>query len=345
MTRIVIGDSSAVVRSIEKEVISNCRRLSFGGDAATEESFISKISSGADGFILDANLLKHYTLESTIKHCMKFKIPGIIFTNQETKTLTKPQGIDVIKKPAFSSLSSKQVTELSSLLEKTLEKLKQELLFNGHVKSTAAADADAQSEVELKIRTDYKSILVGVSTGGPATLMSLLKSLEGELKLPVLITQHIDSTYDKNLISWLNANVSMQVQLAQNNQVPQPGHVYFAPSDVHLTLAKTEDGFKMVLNHDPEVNFLRPSVDKMLFSAAEVLGGKCITVILTGMGADGAQGCLRLKELGGYTITQNEETCVVYGMPKAAYEAGASLEVLPLEKIGGRIKELCEKIK
>lgn len=342
MTRIVIGDSSAVVRSIEKEVISNCRRLSLCGDAATEESFISKISSGAEGFILDADLLKHYTLESTIKHCMKFKIPGIIFTNQETKSLTKPQGIDVIKKPAFSSLSSKQVTELSGLLEKTLEKLKQELLFNGHAKTSQSSDT---TEADVVIRSDYKAILVGVSTGGPATLMSLLKSLEGGLKLPVLITQHIDSSYDKNLITWLNANVSMPVQLAENNQVPQPGHVYFAPSDVHLTLAKTETGFKMVLNHDPEVNFLRPSVDKMLFSAAEVLGGQCITVILTGMGADGAQGCLKLKKLGGYTITQDEETCVVYGMPKAAYEAGASMEVLPLERIGGRIKELCEKLK
>ena len=343
MTRIIIGDSSAVVRSIEKEVISNCRRLSFGGDAATEESFISKISSGADGFILDADLLKHYTLESTIKHCMKFKIPGIIFTNQETKIISKPQGIDVIKKPCFASLSSKQVTELSGLLEKTLEKLKQELLFNGRIKNSAADNSALDSD--SIIRNDYKAILVGVSTGGPATLMSLLKSLEGGLKLPILITQHIDSTYDKNLISWLNANVSMPVQLAQNNQVPLPGNVYFAPSDVHLTLAKTEDGFKMILNHDPEVNFLRPSVDKMLLSAAEVLGGQCITVILTGMGADGAQGCLKLKELGSYTITQNEESCVVYGMPKAAYEAGASLEVLPLDQIGKRIKELCKKIK
>ena len=137
----------------------------------------------------------------------------------------------------------------------------------------------------------------------------------------------------------------MPVQLAENNQIPLPGNVYFAPSDVHLTLAKMEKGFKMVLNHDPEVNFLRPSVDKMLFSAAEVLGGKCISIILTGMGSDGAQGCLKIKKLGGYTITQNEESCVVYGMPKAAYEAGASMEVLPLEQIGKRIKELCEKIK
>ena len=345
MTRIVIGDSSAVVRSIEKEVISNCRRLSFGGDAATEESFISKISSDADGFILDANLLKHYTLESTIKHCMKFKIPGIIFTSQETKCLTKPRGIDIIKKPAFSSLSSAQVTELSGKLEKIMDSLKQELLFNGHMQKVAAAAKDSASDTEPVIRNDYKAILVGVSTGGPATLMSLLKSLEGELKLPLLITQHIDSTYDRNLISWLNANVSMPVQLAENNQVPLAGSVYFAPSDVHLTLAKSDNGFKMVLNHDPEVNFLRPSVDKMLFSAAEVLGPKCITIILTGMGSDGAQGCLKIKELGGYTITQDEESCVVYGMPKAAYEAGASLEVLPLEQIGKRIKELCEKLK
>ena len=342
MTRIVIGDSSAVIRSIEKEIISQCRKLSFGGDAASEETFISKISSNADGFILDAELLKHYTLESTIRHCTEFKVPGIIFTNQESKLISKPKGIDIIKKPAFASLSSSQLSELSAMMEKTFERLRQELLFNEYSKSSVSKKT-GPAEKAVKGHGNYKAVLVGVSTGGPATLMNLLKSLEGGLNLPLLITQHIDSTYDKNLISWLNANVSMPVQLAQDNQIPLPGNIYFAPSGVHLTLKKINDGFMMTLNHDPEVNFLRPSVDKMLFSAAEVLGGECIAVILTGMGADGAQGCLEIKKCGGYTITQDEQTCVVYGMPKAAFEAGASTEVLPLEKIGARIKELCEK--
>ena len=96
----------------------------------------------------------------------------------------------------------------------------------------------------------------------------------------------------------------------------------------------------MILNHDAPINFLRPSVDKMFESAANVFGPDCIAVVLTGMGADGAKECLHLKNIGAYTITQNAETCVVYGMPRAAYENGGACEVLPLEQISQRLWDL-----
>ena len=122
------------------------------------------------------------------------------------------------------------------------------------------------------------------------------------------------------------------------------GHVYFAPSDEHLTFElNLEGGFNILLTQDPPVNFLRPAVDKMFDSAARVLGGSCIAVVLTGMGTDGAAGCLKLKSLGAYTITQNRETCVIYGMPKAAFENGGSCEELPLEQISERLWSLVGK--
>ena len=107
---------------------------------------------------------------------------------------------------------------------------------------------------------------------------------------------------------------------------------------MHLVFGQDDfDDFHMFLNHDAPVNFLRPAVDKMFDSAANVLGEKCIAVVLTGMGADGAKGCKHIKDVGGYTITQDEASCVIYGMPKAAYEAGASCEVLPLSQIAERL--------
>ena len=96
----------------------------------------------------------------------------------------------------------------------------------------------------------------------------------------------------------------------------------------------------MLLNHDAPVNFLRPAVDKMFESAANVIGSACIAVVLTGMGADGAKECLHLKSLGAYTITQDQESCVVYGMPRAAYEMGGACEVLPLKLIPKRLWDL-----
>ena len=96
----------------------------------------------------------------------------------------------------------------------------------------------------------------------------------------------------------------------------------------------------MVLNHDAPVNFLRPAVDKMFESAAKVFGQNCIAVVLTGMGADGAKECLQLKQIGAYTITQDKESSVIYGMPKVAYEMGGSCEVLPLRQIPERLWSL-----
>ena len=122
---------------------------------------------------------------------------------------------------------------------------------------------------------------------------------------------------------------------------PLPGHIYFAPSDVHVTFVPvTDDDYRIVLNHDAPINFLRPSVDKMFESAARVFGENCIAVVLTGMGADGAKECVHLKQLGAYTITQDKASSVIYGMPKAAYEMGGSCEVLPLKQIPERLWSL-----
>ena len=173
-------------------------------------------------------------------------------------------------------------------------------------------------------------------------MLELLKLIGENFPLPIFITQHIDSFFDKNLIVWLNNAVSAPVRLAEDGEKPISGNVYFAPADIHMTFESVnESDFIIRLNRDEPVNFLRPSVDKMFCSAARVLGGNCVAVVLTGMGADGAKGCCEIKRAGGYTITQDEASCVVYGMPKAAFEAGGSTEVLPLDKIADRLRELC----
>ena len=129
--------------------------------------------------------------------------------------------------------------------------------------------------------------------------------------------------------------------LAKSGIIPQKGHVYFAPANFHLVIKPgNKNDFIIELNDDAPVNFVRPSVDKMFFSAAEILGNKTIAVLLTGMGTDGAAGCCKIKNCGGYTIAEDEKSCVVYGMPKAAAEAGGAVAVLSLNEIADRLKTL-----
>ena len=250
--------------------------------------------------------------------------------------------------PDFISFSTQKVNEYSSYLEQLVLDIKCSVLFENHPSSANASINEDGSYTPLPqnfsdetVERNFKAVLVGVSTGGPNALLEFLKGIGQNFPLPIFITQHIDSFFDKNLISWLSSESHIPVHLAEDKAKPLAGHVYFAPSDVHLTfVTSAEDGFKMILNHDAPINFLRPAVDKMFESAAAVFGKNCIAVVLTGMGADGAKQCLHLKQLGAYTITQDEASSTIYGMPKVAYEMGGSCEVLPLNQIAKRLWNL-----
>ena len=266
--------------------------------------------------------------------------------------------IKFFEKPDFINFNSQKIIEYAGFLEQQILELKESALFEKHPVAVSGINEDGSLVHPLPelskafSHRDYKAVLVGVSTGGPSALLEFLKGVGRNFPLPIIITQHIDSFFDKNLINWLSLESGVPVQLVENNTKPLPGHVYFAPSDVHVVfepfLHGSEHGivkedFHMMLSHDEPVNFLRPSVAKMFESAAKVLGKDCIAVILTGMGADGAKECVQLKNLGAYTITQDEATSAIYGMPKAAYEMGGSCEVLPLNQIPERLWSLAEE--
>ena len=196
------------------------------------------------------------------------------------------------------------------------------------------------NDMQKHSSSSFQALCIGVSTGGPTTIMELLNGLGSSFPVPIFITQHLDGNFDKNLIEWLQNNVSLPIHFAQDNQIPKNGHVYFTPADVHLTFKKEQNEIIMHFNHDEPVNYLRPAVDKMFDSAAQVFGSKCIAVLLTGMGNDGAEGCVHIKKVGGYTIAQDEKSCVVFGMPKAAIEAGGIDIILNLSEIAPYLKKL-----
>ena len=188
------------------------------------------------------------------------------------------------------------------------------------------------TEVERRSRLQSVPplILIGASTGGPQALRAILSQLPVNFSGSVVIVQHIDAQFAPGLANWLTQYTSMPVKIAQAGSILQKQTIYLAGTNHHLILQPD-----LTLTYTPEpIHYTyRPSINVFFKSVAECWPGKGVAVLLTGMGKDGAAGLLSLRQAGWHTIAQNRETCIVYGMPKAAAELGAAVEVLPLEAI------------
>ncbi len=187
-----------------------------------------------------------------------------------------------------------------------------------------------------------KLVVIGTSTGGPQALQQVITKLPGNLPCGVVIVQHMPPGFTKSLADRLNTISDISVKEAENDDVIQPGRVYIAPGNYHLKVAANGATRKILLSQEPPVGNHRPAVDVMYDSVAS-FGRDIIAVIMTGMGCDGCEGMKKIKAQGGYSIAQNEETSVVYGMPKAVVEAGLADEVRPLGDIARAIVEAVKK--
>lgn len=191
-----------------------------------------------------------------------------------------------------------------------------------------------KTHLQLLPVNGYKAIGLGISTGGPLSLQKVIPVLSKNLNVPMFIVQHMPPKFTKSLADRLNTMSELTVKEAENNEEIKDNHVYIAPGGYHMTLKKGYSGKNVVsITEEPFDTLHRPSVDVMLKSLVEVYGKHALGVIMTGMGRDGADSLKLLKSIGGYVLAQDEETCVVYGMPKAVVDAGTADVVAPLENI------------
>ena len=186
----------------------------------------------------------------------------------------------------------------------------------------------------------YKAIGIGISTGGPMALQKALPKLSQYIDCPIFIVQHMPPKFTKSLADRLNGMCKLQVKEAEHDEIAQNGVIYIAPGGKHLTVTGTSGQCKIVISNEPSNTLHKPSVNVMMLSLVEMFGKQLLGVIMTGMGKDGFEGIKELKKLGGYCITQDEESCVVYGMPRAVSEAGLSDIEAPLEKIPELINKM-----
>jgi two-component system, chemotaxis family, protein-glutamate methylesterase/glutaminase len=182
-----------------------------------------------------------------------------------------------------------------------------------------------------------RAVAVAASTGGPAALAHLLARLPADLPAAVLVVQHMPEGFTRGLADRLNNLCGLSVREAQDGEPLQAGHVLVAPGGRHLRVGRARDGCVALLDRGPTVSGHRPSADVLFESVARAFGPRGVGVLLTGMGEDGAEGLAALRSAGGRTLAQDEESSVVYGMPRAAVQRGAVERVLPLERIADAV--------
>lgn len=204
--------------------------------------------------------------------------------------------------------------------------------------------ATVKTTTALTYSSTEKIIAIGASTGGTEAIKTIVSALPANAPATV-ITQHMPPGYTSTFAKRLDACSQLKIVEARGDERLLPGHGYLAPGDKHMEIIRSGADYRIRLNDGPRVSGHKPSVDMMFTSLVESAGSNVVASLLTGMGKDGADGLLALKEKGAFTICQNEDTCVVYGMPKVAVSLGAAEKILPLENIAQAMVSQLEKMK
>ena len=182
-------------------------------------------------------------------------------------------------------------------------------------------------------------VVIGSSTGGPRALETIFQDFKTIPKCPIVVVQHMPPLFTKSLAERLEKVSSIPAKESLHGEVLQKGVIYIAPGDFHLTLQKSHGGVTAALDQKEKIHSVRPAVDKLFASASSLYKEKCLGIVLTGMGFDGAAGAQKIKANHGAVVTQDQESCIVYGMPRAVVECGAYDRSLDLQGITGLLKE------
>ncbi len=348
--RVLVIDDSAVIRQLLTEIINAQPDMEVVGTASDPLIAREKIKQlSPDVLTLDIEMPRMDGI-TFLRNLMRLRPMPVIMIS----TLTEA-GADITLEAldigAFDFLPKPRENLGKGLVEYT-EEIAQKI--------RAAARANVgQLERNVQVRAsesrpvsrlpDYSPrpgalIAIGASTGGTEAVKEVLTRLPANCP-PVIITQHIPPLFSTSFALRMDNLCAMNVHEAVTNQKLLPGNVYIAPGDFHLQIRKSGDGLVTHISSAERVNLHRPSVDVMFDSIADLHYKAAVAVLLTGMGADGAKGLLRLKETGCHTIIQDQETSVVWGMPGAACQLNAHCEIQPLDAIAPRLLALTNRLR
>lgn len=239
--------------------------------------------------------------------------------------------IDIIEKPA-----GPRDPEFKTMAEALLKSIRNSVNLNLNPSEPGPA-LDAAMFTELNLSARIQAVAIGASLGGPKALFAILSSLPAQFPAPIFLVQHISSGFTEGFVNWLNQTTELTVKIAEHQEIAQSGTVYVAPDKCHLEAGPDQTIF---LNTAPPKGGLCPSVTHLFQSMAAHYGLNGLGIILTGMGKDGAEGLLAMKKNGAITVAQDEQSSLVFGMPKEAIALGAVDYILSLQQISELLKSI-----
>lgn len=334
--RVIAADDSAIIRNIVKDFFDDDKEIDIIETARNGQQAVEMTKELLpDAVILDISMPVMDGLEAAKIISAEYKIPVLIFSSEvnEESALNAYQAgaVELLKKPSMTTMQSKEFSQhFRSLLLGLVKNRK------AKEQPTASSAIDV-NELGAVSRTNAVSLVViGASTGGPKAVKEVLSGLPADFKVPIALVQHLGEGFGPGYASWLQESTKLNILLLDEGMSPvkaEAGSVYIAPPDYHIVL----DGNNIVINQGEKVGNQRPAVDVLFKSAAKYYQNSLLGILLTGMGRDGADGCVDILKNGGHTIVQDRESSAIFGMPAAAIEQNGAGAVMPLDKIAGEI--------
>lgn len=338
--KVLIVDDSAVVRKIFSEELSKYPDIQVVGVAPDPYVAREKIVNlKPDVLTLDIEMPRMDGLTFLRKLMKYYPLPTIIvssLTPQGGKLTLEAMDIgavDVIAKPS----TAYSVGDMSAQLAEKIRAASRARIIKRD--ETAQGTAPTQEPIRALAQTSNKVIAIGASTGGTEALKSVLTKMPPNSP-GIVIVQHMPANFTTAFAARLNDLSQISVKEAEDNDSVTPGTALLAPGNYHMILRRSGARYYVEVKTGPMVHHQRPAVDVLFKSTAKYAGANAIGVILTGMGSDGAEGLLEMKNAGASTIAQDEKSCVVFGMPKEAIKLGAADKVVSIEQIASEIIKL-----
>lgn len=341
--RVLVVDDSALMRKLIPQMLETDPGIEVVGTAMDGNFCLKKIEELRPSVVtLDLQMPGMNGIETLKEIMRRHPLPVIVVSSHSTEGASvtfKALGLgafDFVTKPQDTAHIAETGAELIAKIKAAADSkiLRPATLMGSHAPAEKILSAKSGPP-------PTKLVAIGISTGGPQALEFLLPQLPADFLGSIVVVQHMPEGFTDMFARRLDELCSLRVKEAQSGDLLQAGRVLVSPGSRHMKVKRMGMGDIVVLSDDARVHGHRPSVDVLFQSAAEEFGSQAVATLMTGMGEDGAEGMGAVKRAGGMTIAQSEESCVVFGMPKAAIERGYATRVVALDVLSSTLQALC----